>query len=160
MRPLTGADSTAVRGIYEAGIATGDSTFETGAPSWEKWDASHLAVHRLVAAKTDDEVVGWAALAPVSDRGAYAGVADDSVDVHPDHAGMGIGRRLLDTLVRGADGTGIWSVQTGIFPENAASMALHLRCGFRVAGRRERIGCLNGKWRDTLLLERRSAIAG
>ena len=149
-------DWPAVRDIYEAGIATGNATFETEAPSWERWDASHLADHRLVA--TDgDVVVGWAALSPVSDRCVYAGVAENSVYIHPDHRGRGVGTDLLDALVSGAERAGFWTVQTGIFPENTASIAAHERVGFRIVGRRERIGQLDGVWRDTLFLERRSA---
>ena len=149
------ADWPAVRAIYEAGIATGNATFETAAPTWERWDAGHLPDHRLVAAD-DDVVIGWAALSPVSDRCAYAGVAENSVYVHPDHRGHGVGTVLLDALVAGAERDGYWTIQTGIFPENAASMALHERVGFRVVGRRERIGQHDDEWRDTLLLERRS----
>jgi L-amino acid N-acyltransferase YncA len=147
----------AVRTIFEAGIASGDATFETVAPDWEDWDAQHLAEHRLVA--TDDgRVVGWTALAPVSDRCAYAGVAEDSIYVAPDAQGRGIGRALLAAVVASAEQGGIWTVQTGIFPENRASVRLHQACGFRVVGLRERLGRLHGRWRDVLLLERRSAI--
>jgi len=158
VRELSRDDWTAVCAIYEAGLAAGNATFETAAPSWERWDVTHLDGHRLVAAGSDAEVVGWAALAPVSDRSAYAGVAENSVYVRPDHGRRGIGRLLLDTLIHRAEGAGIWTIQTSIFPENAASVALHRRCGFRVVGRRERIGRLNGRWRDTLLVERRSTI--
>ncbi len=122
---------------------------------WERWDASHLADHRLVATD-DDVVVGWAALSPVSDRCVYAGVAENSVYIHPDHRGRGVGTDLLDALVPGAERAGYWTVQTGIFPENTASIAAHERVGFRIVGRRERIGQLDGVWRDTLFLERRS----
>jgi L-amino acid N-acyltransferase YncA len=147
----------AVRTIFEAGIASGDATFETAAPDWEDWDARHLAEHRLVA--TDDgRVVGWTALAPVSDRCAYAGVAEDSIYVAPDAQGRGVGRALLAAVVASAEQGGIWTVQTGIFPENRASVRLHQACGFRVVGLRERLGRLHGRWRDVLLLERRSAI--
>jgi L-amino acid N-acyltransferase YncA len=147
----------AVRTIFEAGIASGDATFETVAPDWEDWDAQHLAEHRLVA--TDDgRVVGWTALAPVSDRCAYAGVAEDSIYVAPDAQGRGIGRALLAAVVASAEQGGIWTVQTGIFPENQASVRLHQACGFRVVGLRERLGRLHGRWRDVLLLERRSPI--
>jgi phosphinothricin acetyltransferase len=149
-----------VRAIYEAGIATGNATYETSAPSWEQWDASHLPDHRLVASSAEHVVVGWAALTPVSDRSAYAGVAENSVYVDPDHAPQGVGGMLLETLIHGAELAGIWTVQTGVFPENAASIALHQRCGYRIVGRRERIGQIGGVWRDTLLLERRSTIAG
>jgi phosphinothricin acetyltransferase len=157
IQPLRPADWPAVRAIYEAGIATGDATFETAAPTWEAWDAAHLPGHRLLA--TDgDRVLGWAALAPVSDRCAYAGVAEDSIYVAPQAQGRGVGRALLDALVASAERAGIWTVQTGIFPENRASVRLHQACGFRVVGVRERIGRLHGRWRDVLLLERRSPI--
>lgn len=159
-RRLTSDDWPAVRAIYEAGIATGNATFETSAPSWEQWDASHLADHRLVAWSANDDVVGWAALAPVSNRCAYAGVAENSVYVDPDHGRHGIGRLLLEALILGAERAGFWTIQTSIFPENAASVALHQRCGFRIVGRRERIGRLDGRWRDALLVERRSAVVG
>ena len=160
VRAITPADWLAVRAIYEAGIATGNATFETAAPTYEAWNASHLAGHRLVATEAHGDVVGWAALAPVSGRGVYAGVAENSVYVRPDRHGVGIGSRLLDALVATSEATGIWTLQTAIFPENAASLALHTRCGFRVVGRRERIGQLHGAWRDTLVLERRSPTVG
>jgi L-amino acid N-acyltransferase YncA len=154
IQPLRPADWPAVRAIYEAGMATGDATFETAAPTWEAWDAAHLPGHRLLA-RDGDRVLGWAALAPVSDRGAYAGVAEDSIYVAPQAQGRGVGRALLDALVASAERAGIWTVQTGIFPENRASVRLHQACGFRVVGVRERIGRLHGRWRDVLLLERR-----
>jgi L-amino acid N-acyltransferase YncA len=155
VRPMREEDWPAVRDIYEAGIATGNATFETAAPTWERWDAGHLADHRLVA--TDGTtVVGWAALSPVSDRCVYAGVAENGVYIHPDHRGRGVGADLLDALVAGAERDGYWTIQTGIFPENTASIALHERVGFRIVGRRERIGQVDGVWRDTFLLERRS----
>ena len=157
LRAMTGADWPSVRAIYEAGIATGHATFETSAPSWEQWDAAHLTDHRIVA-DIERETVGWIAMSPVSDRCVYAGVAEHSVYVHPAHRGRGVGRALLEALIASADAAGIWTVQTGIFPENTASVELHQRCGFRIVGRRERIGQLNGLWRDTLFLERRSLI--
>jgi phosphinothricin acetyltransferase len=156
---MTATDWPAVRAIYEAGIATRNATFETASPTWEHWDTSHLEDHRFVAI-AGDAVVGWAALSPVSDRCVYAGVAENSVYVHPDHHGCGVGRALLEALIASAERAGIWTIQTGIFPENTASVSLHERCGFRVVGRRERIGQLDGIWRDTLLLERRSRTAG
>jgi phosphinothricin acetyltransferase len=155
IQPLRPADWPAVRAIYEAGIATGDATFETAAPTWAAWDAAHLPGHRLLA-RDGDRVLGWAALAPVSDRCAYAGVAEDSIYVAPQAQGRGVGRALLGALVASAERAGIWTVQTGIFPENQASVRLHQACGFRVVGVRERIGRLHGRWRDVLLLERRS----
>jgi L-amino acid N-acyltransferase YncA len=157
VRGLRPQDWPAVRAVYEAGIATGNATFETGAPSWEAWDTAYLPAHRLVAAE-GDRVLAWAALAPVSDRCAYAGVAEDSIYVAPDAQGRGVGRQLLGALVASAERAGIWTVQTGIFPENQASVRLHQACGFRVVGVRERLGRLDGRWRDVLLLERRSPL--
>ena len=125
-------------------------------PAWEEWDRAHLPEPRLVA--VGGRVLGWAALSPVSDRCCYAGVAEDSVYVAPDAHGHGVGRALLEHLVRDAERAGIWTIQAGMFPENAASVALHRRCGFRVVGVRERLGRLDGRWRDVLLLERRSAV--
>lgn len=148
-----------VRTIFLEGIATGYTTFETDAPSWEKWDAGHFEIARLVARK-EDKVLGWAALSPVSKRDAYRGVAELSVSVTEESRGWGIGRALLEALIKESERNGIWTLQAAIFPENTASVRLHLRCGFREVGRRERIGKLNGSWRDTLLFERRSKIAG
>ncbi len=145
-----------VRSIYEAGIATGNATFQTEAPAWEAWDAGHLRTCRLVAVADSGAIAGWAALSPVSARPVYAGVCEVSVYVAPDMRGRGVGRRLLAALVEASEADGRWTLQAGIFPENGASVALHLRCGFRVVGRRERLGCLHGQWRDVLLLERRS----
>jgi L-amino acid N-acyltransferase YncA len=155
IQPLRPGDWPAVRAIFEAGIASGDATFETAAPTWEAWDAAHLPEHRLVA-RDDGQVLAWAALAPVSDRCAYAGVAEDSIYVAPAAQGRGVGRQLLAALVASAEQGGIWTVQTGIFPENRASVRLHQACGFRLVGVRERLGRLDGRWRDVLLLERRS----
>jgi L-amino acid N-acyltransferase YncA len=150
-------DWPAVRAIYEAGIATGNATFETTVPVWEDWDAAHLPGHRLVA-RGDGRVLAWAALAPVSDRCAYAGVAEDSIYVAAEARGQGIGRELLADLIASAERAGIWTVQTGIFSENQASVRLHQACGFRVVGVRERLGRLHGRWGDVLLLERRSPL--
>jgi L-amino acid N-acyltransferase YncA len=155
LAPMRLEDWPAVRTIYEAGIATGDATFETTAPDWAAWDAAHLADHRLVA-HLDGRVAGWTALAPVSDRCAYVGVAEDSIYVAPEVQGRGVGRALLAAVVASAEQAGIWTIQTGIFPENRPSMRLHKACGFRVVGVRERLGQLHGRWRDVVLLERRS----
>jgi L-amino acid N-acyltransferase YncA len=161
IEPLLPADWPAVAAIYAEGIATGNATFETEVPSWERWDASHLAGHRLVArAGPAGRILAWAALAPVSDRCAYAGVAENGIYVADAARGLGVGRRLLTALVEGAERAGIWTVQTGIFPENEVSLALHRRCGFRVVGVRERVGQLHGRWRDVVFLERRSTVAG
>ncbi|HEY1404411.1 MAG TPA: GNAT family N-acetyltransferase [Pyrinomonadaceae bacterium] len=156
---MKAGDWEQVRSIYLEGIATGVATFETEAPAWEKWDAGHLRKARLVA-RDADRILGWAALSAVSDRCVYGGVAEVSVYVGERGRGRGVGRALLDALVEASEQNGIWTLQAGVFPENAASVKLHLRCGFREVGRRERIGKLNGAWRDTLLLERRSQNVG
>ena len=156
---MTEADWPRVEAIYAEGIETGDATFETEPPSWEEFDAVRLAEHRLVATE-DGEVVGWAALSPTSSRSCYAGVVEHSVYVAEQARGRGIGRALIDALIAGADAAGVWTIQTSIFPENAASVALHERVGFRIVGRRERIAKRNGVWRDTLFLERRSQVVG
>jgi L-amino acid N-acyltransferase YncA len=150
-----------VRAIYLEGIATGQATFETAAPSWERWNAAHLRECRLVARRSDDHtVVGWAALSPVSDRCVYVGVAEVSVYVGEQGRGQGTGCALLAALVEASEKRGIWTLQAGVFPENIASMRLHLSCGFREVGRRERLGRMNGAWRDVMLLERRSNVIG
>ena len=159
LAPLTVEHWDAVLAIYAEGIATGDATFETELPTWEAWDTGHLDACRLVA--TDRGVVrGWAALSPVSSRCVYGGVAETSVYVARAARGRGVGRRLLEGLVTASEAAGLWTLQAGIFPENTMSLALHERCGFRRVGRRERIGQLAGRWRDTLLLERRSPTVG
>jgi phosphinothricin acetyltransferase len=150
-------DWPAVRDIYSAGIATGNATFESEPPDSEAWDASHLADHRLVA-RDGPTVLGWAALSPVSDRCVYAGVAENSVYVAPEAQGRGVGRALLSALVSSAEAAGIWTIQTGIFPENEASLRLHEACGFRVVGVRERVGKHFGRWRDVVFVERRSPL--
>jgi phosphinothricin acetyltransferase len=152
LRPEHWAD---VERIYLEGIATRNATLETAAPSWEEWDRRHLADLRLVAVDAD-VVVGWAALSPVSDRCAYGGVAEESVYVAEHARGNGIGRLLLEELIRRSEAAGIWTIQTGIFPENDASIRLHERVGFRVLGVREKLGKLDGAWRDVVFLERRS----
>src|SRR5215213_4142308 len=149
IRAMREDDWRAVERIYAAGIATGDATFETEPPSWESFDAGKLPEHRLVAER-DGEVVGWTAVSAMSERCVYAGVVEHSVYVDPGHAGGGIGTALLRALIASTETAGIWTIQTGIFPENAVSLALHERCGFRVVGRRERIGRHEGRWRDVL----------
>lgn len=159
VRTMAPGDAPRVLAIYAEGIATGDATFETATPSWEAWDRAHLGACRLVAER-DGEVVGWTALSPVSNRPAYAGAAEVSVYVAASARGYGAGRALLEALVEASEREGIWTLQAGIFPENAASIALHAGRGFRVVGRRERIGRREGRWRDVWLLERRSRRAG
>ncbi|MEU6212093.1 N-acetyltransferase family protein [Streptomyces sp. NPDC047023] len=146
-----------VLGIYQSGIDEGNATFETRAPAWEAFDTGRLPQHRFVALD-DDTVLGWVAASAVSDRCAYAGVVEHSVYVHPDARGRGIARALLDALIASTETAGIWTIQSGIFPENTASLALHQRAGFRVLGTRERIGRHHGTWRDVVLLERRSSV--
>jgi L-amino acid N-acyltransferase YncA len=155
--PLLPEHWPTVRAIYEAGIATGNATFETTTPAWSSWDAAHLSEHRFVAVDGDETVLGWTAVTSVSSRRVYAGVVEHSVYVHPDHRGAGVGRQLLQALIASTEAAGIWTIQTGIFPENTASLVAHERAGFRVVGRRERLGQLAGQWRDVLMLERRSS---
>jgi phosphinothricin acetyltransferase len=157
--PLQSTDWDEVRAIYLEGIATRNATFETEPPTWEKWHASHFSFGQLVA-RMNTAVLGWAALSPVSNRCCYAGVAEASVYVGKNHRGHGIGEALLRALIDISEKNGIWTLQAGIFPENAGSLALVRKCGFREVGRRERLGQMDGVWRDVLLLERRSPIVG
>ncbi len=152
-------DWPAVRVVYLEGIASGNSTFEKSAPEWKKWDYGHLRACRLVA-RSQGELLGWAALSPVSGRPAYAGVAEASVYVAARARGKGIGRALLSELILASEHHGIWTLQAGIFPENTASLELCRKAGFRVVGMRERLGCMEGRWRDVVLMERRSTSVG
>ena len=147
-----------VLAIYQAGIDEGDATFETAAPAWQAFDAAKLPEHRHVAHTADGRVLGWIAASAVSDRCVYSGVVEHSVYVHPDARGLGIATDLLKALIASTEAAGIWTIQSGIFPENTASLALHARCGFRTVGTRERIGEHHGVWRDVLLIERRSPL--
>jgi phosphinothricin acetyltransferase len=158
IRPMLPKDWDAVRDIYQEGIRTGNATFETEVPDWEKWNRSHLPDCRLLAC-TITEVAGWAALSPISAREVYRGVAEVSIYVAERVRGNGIGSQLLAALITASEEHGIWTLQAGIFPENVASVALHERHGFRIVGTRERIGCLKGCWRDVALMERRSTSA-
>jgi phosphinothricin acetyltransferase len=155
IEPLLAEHWPEVARIYAEGIATGDATFETDVPSWEHWDAGHLAEHRFVAVR-DGAVVGFVAVSAVSDRCVYGGVVENSVYVAESARGAGVGRRLLERLIASTESAGIWTIQSGIFPENDASLRLHERVGFRVVGRRARLGKLHGTWRDVLFVERRS----
>ncbi|MEP6705283.1 MAG: N-acetyltransferase family protein [Acidobacteriota bacterium] len=152
---LNSDDWESVRAIYLEGIATGDATFETDAPSWTAWDSAHLPFCRLVA-RDGDSIVGWAALSRVSNRAAYAGVAEVSAYVEGSKQGKGIGRLLLEKLIEESEQEGIWTLQAGVFPENKSSIELHKKCGFREVGTREKIGKLNGEWRDVILMEYRT----
>ncbi|MFN2467377.1 MAG: N-acetyltransferase family protein [Gaiellaceae bacterium] len=156
VRVLEPADWPAAGAIYDEGIRSGDATFETAPPEWDEFDRTHLPL-RLVATE-HGRILGWAGLSPVSSRCVYAGVAEVSVYVAEAARGRGVGRTLLQELVSRSEAEGIWTLEAGIFPENAASIALHERCGFRRVGVRERLGRMGGGWRDVLLLERRSPV--
>lgn len=157
MLPEHAAD---VLAIYQLGIDEGQATFETAAPSWAVFNAAKLPDHRHVAVGADGSVLGWVAASAVSTRCVYAGVVEHSVYVHPDARGRGVGRALLDALIASTEAAGIWTIESGIFPENAASLALHQHAGFRAVGVRERLGRHHGVWRDVVLIERRSASIG
>jgi len=158
VEPMLAEHADAVLAIYQAGIDEGNATFETSAPEWSLFDATHLREHRFVAVDHDRTVLGWVAAVAVSDRCVYAGVVEHSVYVHPSARGRGVGRALLDALVASTEAAGIWTIQSGIFAENSASAALHRAAGFREVGRRERLGRHHGLWRDVVLIERRSPV--
>jgi L-amino acid N-acyltransferase YncA len=169
IEPLVVAHWEAVRSIYLQGIATGNATFQQSAPDWPEWDAGHLRACRLIArsliaqlktARPEQEVVAWAALSSVSSRPVYRGVAEVSIYVAEAARGCGIGAKLMKRLIADSEAGGIWTLQAGIFPENEASIKLHLNAGFRIVGTRSRLGCMNGRWRDVVLLERRSLVTG
>lgn len=159
IRAMQASDWPSVRAIYLEGIATGNATFAETAPDWPEWDAGHLARCRLIAAG-EDAIIGWAGLSPYSGRCVYGGVAEVSIYVAASARGKGVGSALLEALIAGSEQAGLWTLQAGIFPENLASIQLHKRCGFRVAGTRERLGCMKGRWRDVVLMERRSSVVG
>ena len=159
IRPMHPGDATAVLAIYQTGLDGGDASFEHTAPSWAAFDASRLAGHRLVAVDDHDAVLGWVSVSAVSSRAVYAGVVEHSVYVDPAAQGRGVGRLLLDALIASTEAAGIWTIQSGVFPENAASLALHRSCGFRAVGVRERVGrhaAQGNRWRDVVFIERRS----
>ena len=159
IRSLLEADWPSVSEIYKEGIATGLATFEKEVPDWKEWNANHLQSCRIVA-ESNDTITGWAALTPVSGRCVYAGVAEVSVYVAHNFRGQGIGLKLLNELIRLSETEGIWSLQSGIFPENKPSIELHKKAGFRIVGYREKIGKLHGTWMDNCILERRSTVVG
>jgi L-amino acid N-acyltransferase YncA/2-polyprenyl-3-methyl-5-hydroxy-6-metoxy-1,4-benzoquinol methylase len=161
IRPMRDADAGEVLAVYQAGLDTGQASFETTAPPWAAFDAARLPLHRHVAVDAaTGRVIGWVAVTPVSSRPVYVGVVEHSVYVAPAHSGRGIGEALLRALVASTEDAGIWTIQSGIFPENTASLRLHERAGFRVVGIRERVGCRHGRWHDNVLVERRSRVAG
>ena len=157
--PMTEREWKAVREIYLQGIATGNATFEQSVPEYVEWDERHLSTCRLIA-RWNEKVLGWAALSRVSSRRVYEGVAEVSIYIAEEVRGRGIGRKLLGALVEASEQNGIWTLQAGIFAENAVSIRLHQQAGFRIVGTREKIGRLDGRWRDTVLMERRSAVVG
>jgi len=157
IEPMTELHADQVLAIYQAGIDEGNATFETRVPSWSQFAAAKLTDHSYIAAG-ESGVLGWVAASPVSARPAYAGVVEHSVYVVGHARSLGVGRALLDALIVSTDAAGIWTIQSGVFPENAASLALHKRAGFRVVGIRERIGRHHGRWRDVVFIERRSAV--
>jgi phosphinothricin acetyltransferase len=161
IRPMTAADADAVLAIYQAGMDGGNASFEHTAPSWAAFDASKLPEHRFVAVDDTDVVVGWVTVSAVSGRAVYAGVVEHSVYVDPAARGRGVGRQLLDALIASAERAGIWTIQSGVFPENSASLALHRAAGFRTVGVRERVGrhlSHGNRWRDVVFIERRSPL--
>ena len=160
IQDLTEAHWPAVKAIYEAGMATGNATFETQAPAWEAWNNAHLGHSRLVAVEDAGTVRGWAALSPVSGRCVYGGVAEISIYIAAEARGQGVGRQLLAALIAESEANGIWTLQAGTFQENTASIAMHTKAGFRVIGHRERIGQHHGVWRNTVQMERRSPTVG
>lgn len=160
IREMSQRDWEQVKSIYEDGILTGNSTIEKAAPSWGKWDAGHIKSCRIVAI-FENTVIGWVVLSPVSSRCAYAGVAEISLYIAPKHWGKGVGTMLLKKMISCSEENGFWTLHSGIFPENTASLALHKKCGFREIGRQEKVGRMpDGTWRDVVLMERRSQIVG
>ena len=159
IKPLEPLHWNEVRRIYEEGLHTGNATFQTSAPEWDEWDKTHLQTGRLIAIE-NEKIIGWAALTPVSGRCVYGGVAEISVYVSENARGKGVGKELLKSLIENSEANGFWTLQAGIFPENVASIKIHEATGFRIIGRREKIGKMNGHWRDTILLERRSQTVG
>ena len=160
IRFMMPSDGPEVLLIYQEGIATGSATFETNVPTWDEWNRVHLRDARLVAEDADGKVMGWAALSPGSTRQVYAGVAEISIYVAESFRGRQVGIALLHRLIAESENAGIWMLTATIFAENSASIALHRRCGFRLVGRREKIAQLHGEWKDTVIYERRSALAG
>lgn len=159
IREFTQGDFEVVKEIYQQGIDTQNATFETEAPEWEEWNKKFLNKPRFVA-ELNRKIVGWATLSATSARAVYSGVCEVSIYVHQDQRGLGIGKTLLEKLIEFSDNNNIWTLQSGIFPENIASIKIHNDCGFREVGRREKIGKMKNIWRDTVILERRSNVVG
>jgi phosphinothricin acetyltransferase len=160
VREMIREDWGFVSEIYAAGIATGFATFEKQIPTYEAWDRAHLKACRMVVEDDESLLLGWAALSPVSSRCVYGGVAEVSIYIGPEHRGRGIGKLLMEALIASSEEMGLWTLQSGIFPENLGSIRLHEKTGFRYIGKRERVGKLDGFWKDNLLFERRSETVG
>jgi phosphinothricin acetyltransferase len=159
IRPMEVGDWASVSKIYAQGISTGFATFEKDIPAYADWDSAHMKSCRLVAVK-ENEILGWAALSPVSNRCVYGGVGEVSIYVEKNSRSIGIGKFLMDALIEESEQEGLWTLQSGIFPENKGSIKLHEQTGFRFLGKRERVGKLDGVWKDNLLFERRSKVVG
>ncbi|MEZ0071450.1 N-acetyltransferase family protein [Planotetraspora sp. GP83] len=161
IRPMQPIDAAQVLGIYQAGLDNGNASFEITAPTWQAFDAAKLPLHRHVAVDTSTgQIAGWIAASAVSDRCVYSGVVEHSLYVHPDHHGRGIGTAMLHAFIQSTEAEDIWTIQSGIFPENVASLRLHEKAGFRVVGTRHHIGRHHDRWRDVVLVERRSTVTG
>jgi L-amino acid N-acyltransferase YncA len=156
---MKSSDSLRVLDIFRSGIETRNATFETTIPDWNKWDSKHLKHSRLVF-ELNNNVLGWAALSPFSERKAYEGVAELSIYADTNYLGQGIGTALMQEVIRSSEANGIWTLFSSVFPENMATLKLHEKFGFRIIGKREKIAMLDGAWRDTILLERRSLTCG
>ena len=159
IRNISERDYPAIKSIYEEGIAGGNATFEKTAPDWEYWNSAKLPFCRL-AAELNNEIIGWAALSPTSTREVYKGICEESIYIRSMHSGKGAGKILMNALIEESERNGVWTLYASIFPENKASIKLHLNTGFREIGYMEKAGCMNGKWRDTILFERRSKLTG
>ena len=159
IRNISERDYPTVKSIFEEGIATGNATFEKTAPDWEHWNSAKLPFCRL-AAVLNNEMIGWAALSPTSARDVYKGICEESIYLRSQHSGKGAGKILMNALIEESEKNGVWTLYASIFPENTASIKLHLSCGFREIGFMEKAGCMNGTWRDTVLFERRSKVTG
>jgi L-amino acid N-acyltransferase YncA len=159
IRKMEASDYDDVKRIYTEGIETKNATFEKSAPAWDEWNSKKLPHSRLIA-MLGDEIVGWAALSATSDRHVYRGINEVSIYIAAAHSGKGIGKKLMESLIEVSEKNGVWTLYSSIFPENTASISLHKSCGFREIGYMEKAGCMDGVWRDTVLLERRSKVAG
>ncbi len=159
IRAITSTDATEILHIYDLGLQTRNATFEVKVPTWKEWDNKHH-LHSRLALVEEDQILGWAALAPFSKREVYNGVAEVSIYIHPAHSGKGIGSKLMQELIRSSEENKIWTLFSSVFPENQATIRLHTKFGFNLLGRREKIAQLDGIWRDTLIFERRSKIVG